>query len=149
MKCYSTCKAVTGLAQTTKVHFLKTLSLAIVFVVTAVGSNFAFARDMRPSGVEWRCVQQHDEAFNVLCFPKPTGFGSAALEAPAPIVKASLPGKVEMRPVAERGLEDVFAEDAWSVPLHSPPRDMVMVNQLLQSMLCNTAPNCSVSYRRN
>jgi len=149
MNCYSPSRSVSNRAQKTEVHFLKLLSSAIVLVVTSLGSSYASAQNMTQLGVEWQCVQQRDESFNVLCFPKPTGFGRVALEAPGEFVKTSRPGSRDMRSVAERGLDEVYSSDAWSVPLHSPPRDMVMVRQLLQAVLCNTAPSCSVNYRSN
>jgi hypothetical protein len=150
MNCGTTSRSAPELARNkTNARLLRKLRPAILLVVTAISSNFSSAGEIAPLGVEWRCVQQYDEFFHVQCAPKPTGFGSAALEASDDIVKASLPGAGELRPVAERGLAEVFSADAWSVPLYSRPRDMVMVNQLLQSVLCNTAPRCSVSYRSN
>jgi len=148
MNCGTTSRSASELAQEkTNARLLRKLWPAIALVVSAISSSFAAAGEISPLGVEWRCVQQFDEYFHVVCAPRPSGFGSVAPEASDDIFKASRPGAREMRPVAERGLAEVFAADAWSVPLYSRPRDMLKVNQLLQSVLCNNAPRCSVSYR--
>jgi hypothetical protein len=150
MNCGTTSRSASELARNkTNARLLRKLWPAILLVVTAISGNFAAAGEISPLGVEWRCVQQFDEYFQVMCAPRPTGFGSVALEASDDIIKTSPPAARDMRPVAERGLAEVFAADAWSVPLYSRPRDMLKVNQLLHSVLCNNAPRCSVSYRGN
>jgi len=133
----------------TRGHILKTLSTVVVLVVSATGTPIASAQNLTPSGVQWQCVQQTDEYFNVLCQPKPIGEGSVVPDSSSGIVQGSLPVNNDLRPVAERGLAEVFSAKAWSVPLYSQPTDQGKVSQLLQSVLCDTAPYCSVTYRSN
>jgi hypothetical protein len=125
------------------------LAPAIVLVVAAVGSDVASAQSMTPSGVEWQCVQQNDEFFHVLCMPKPTGDGGVVPSEPGGIISVSRPGRGDMRAVGERGLAEVFSAKAWRVPLYVQPSDELKVSRLLQSVLCDTAPYCSVRYRIN
>jgi hypothetical protein len=51
-----------------------------------------------------------------------------------------------MRPVAARGMPEVFSTKAWRIPLYSQPANPVAVSQLLESVLCGGAPRCTVSY---
>lgn len=132
----------------TKVQFLKLVSLVIVVVVTVIGSNVVSAQDVSPLGVEWQCVQQYDEYYHILCIPRPTG-DSVAPKTRGDIVKASLPGGGNLRADAERGLTEVLSAEARSVPMFAQPKDKVMVGLLLETVLCDSAPRCSVSYRGN
>ena len=131
----------------TEIHFLRNLSAAIVLIVTATGSNLASAQDVPPLGVEWQCFQQYDESFNIECIPEPAVPGGVAPEAPGGIVEASLLRAGGMRPAARSHFTEAFFTTDQKVPLYSAPRDKVMVNYLLQTMLCDTAPRCSVKYR--
>ena len=142
-------RSASRLVQCTRVHVLKNLAPAIVFVVAAVGSGVASAQSMTPPGVQWQCVQQTDELFHVQCIPKSTGDGGTAPERPGGIVSVSRPGRGDMRPVAERGLSEVFSAKTWRVPLYVQPSDELKVSRLLLSVLCDTAPYCSVRYRSN
>ena len=134
-------------ARATGVRILKKMSPFILLALTAIASNIASAQDARPLGVEWKCVQQNDELFHVLCIPKPTG--NVAPEELGAIVKASLPERGDMQPVAKRGLAQMLTAEPLSVPLYSRPSDKVMVGYLLQTVLCDAVPNCSVNYRSN
>jgi hypothetical protein len=137
---------------------LKKLSAAIALAVSAMGTSLASAENTTPSGVDWQCVQKNDDFFQVLCVPKPT-FGHAAAPEAAPIDSAEAPAFVkttapftggrDMRSVTERGLPEVFSATAWSIPLYSRPSDAAFVTRLLDAVLCETAPHCSVSYLSN
>jgi hypothetical protein len=147
MNCYSKNRSTSAPVQMTKVQFLRKLLPAIVFVATASASNFAAAHDISPLGVEWQCIQQYDESFNVLCIPEPAIPGDVAPEAPGGRIETSLLRAGDLRPAARRGLTKEFFETDQSVPLHVPPRDKAKVNYLLQMVLCDSAPRCSVNYR--
>lgn len=115
------------------------------FAAVVVAALSAGAR-AESAALSWRCVQEFDEHFHMLCIPHrgeaDAGSHSGAAEAPAATSRAGL----DMRPVAQRGDAEVFSADAWRVPLHSKPSDRALVNELLQSVLCGTRPACSVRY---
>jgi hypothetical protein len=141
MNCYSNSKPGSHLVRMSAVDVLKKVSLALFLVLSAANGNPALAQDGAPLGVQWRCVQQYDEVFNILCIPAPAGDGS--------FVPASLRGGDGMPPAPERGVAEEFLTRAQSVPLYARPSDKDMVGILLQSVLCDTAPRCTVSYRIN
>ena len=146
---YSKSRTASELLQMSKVLFFGKLSPAIILVAIAFASNFALAQNLTLLGVEWQCLQQYDEKFHVLCVPEQTGVGSVAPEALGGMVKTSLSRGGHMRPLAGTDLRDEFFSTDQKVPLFAPPRDRVMIRDLLQQVLCDQAPRCSVIYRGN
>ncbi len=132
-----------------RAKILGKLSTATVLAVVAIGNQSASAQELTPAGVQWQCVQQNDASFNVLCLPRQIGDASVTSAKSSGLVPGSLPVHSDLRPVAERGLEEVFSAKAWTVPLYSEPTDQGKVSHLLQSVLCDAAPYCSVKYRSN
>lgn len=104
----------------------------------------AAAQDVAAApALAWRCVQQTDAAFHVLCVPRMQVGASPHLDA----TPAMRPGvNVNMLPVAQRGDAEVMSADAWRIPLHVQPRDPQLVAQLLKSVLCGTRAACDVQY---
>lgn len=147
MRGYSNSRTISKPLQMTVGDFLMKVSPALIFVAIALASNFAWAEDRSPLGVEWRCMQQYDENFHVLCIPEQSGAGSVAAEATGGIVKASLARGGNMRAVAGTDLTDAFFTTDHRVPLYAPPRDKRMIGELLQMVLCDKAPRCTVIYR--
>jgi hypothetical protein len=99
------------------------------------------------SPISWHCVQEHDEAFNVLCAPRMAASDTDAAPVPVPTWTAAAGATAaDMRPVAQRGDAEVFSASAWRVPLHSEPTDPTLVETLLKSVLCGVHPACSVAY---
>ena len=101
-------------------------------------------------GVDWRCAQEYDEDFNVVCVPIPVRDTAAARSAqgaaPAASAAATFRGR-DLRPVAARGMDAVFAADEWRVPLFHLSADRASLVRLLQAVLCDAAPDCTVDYR--
>lgn len=102
-----------------------------------------------PELLSWRCSQQADPAYHVLCVPELAGAapgsvlersGDIAIE---PRARSNGP---ELRPVAERGAAEVMSAEAWRVPLHAPPTDSARVSQLMHLVLCGERLLCSVKY---
>ena len=101
-------------------------------------------------GVLWKCLQQEDAEYHVVCVPLP-------VEAPAPrrmpdkaAAAASAvtdPHSSVLSGVAERGLDEVFSAESWTIPLYARPSNPAAVMHLLDSALCASAPGCSVTYR--
>jgi hypothetical protein len=127
----------------------KKLSSAFVLIATIVVPNIASARDTGPSGVEWQCVQQYDSDFNVRCITSPNSDESFAQRELGGVVKTSLPARGDLRTAAEVEFPELVFAESWSVPLYTPPRDEGRVQALLQTLLCNAAARCAVSYRSN
>ena len=121
------------------------MPLAIAFALPASADNLAATQ---ASPLAWRCVQESDAQFHVLCIPQGAGVarfqGDDSENSPdgAPSHRMS----AEMRPVAQRGDAEVFSTEAWRVPLHSRPTDSTFVTMLLESVLCGKRAQCSVDY---
>ena len=98
----------------------------------------ASAADVEPT-LSWRCVQQFDDSFHVRCVPSSSP-GAGTLDE----VRANLP--LERLPVAERGRAEIHSTEAWLVPLHVPPSDSGLVEELLRSVLCGKHSACKVDY---
>ena len=122
----------------------------VVLVALQVGSQPTAARAGEvPELLSWRCSQQTDPAFHVLCVPELVGAAPASMlersgdVAIEPRARSDGP---ELRPVAERGTAEVMSAEAWRVPLHAPPTDSARVSQLMRLVLCGERPLCSVKY---
>jgi len=100
------------------------------------------------SGIAWRCTQEFDSYYSVQCIPNQTAAGDAPLRPPAE-ARASAPhgfGAHDMRPVAARGDAEVFSTRAWRIPLYTRPGDAQAVSRLLEAVLCDNVPQCTVHY---
>jgi len=116
------------------------------WAASACASDALALRGVSP--MIWRCAQEFDDAFHVLCVPHALGGDRRTTDAEAesrPAVAAGVSAN-DMRPVAQRGDAEAYSADAWRVPLHSRPTDPNFVEQLLASVLCGTHPACSVVY---
>ncbi len=99
------------------------------------------------SGIAWRCTQKFDSYYSVQCIPTQTGSGDAPPRPlAAPRGGASGFGAHDMRPVAARGTAEVFSTKAWRIPLYTRPGDTSAVSQLLEAVLCDNVPQCTVQY---
>jgi len=131
-------------------------------VIAGAGIVVACCAQAAPSQafLEWKCVQQRDAQFNVLCLANPRTPDPAAA---APLAGAdsdrddgtaqnapSRPPLMErahdMRPVATRDETELQAVRAWHVPLYKLPSNPGAVRQLLESVLCGSAARCAVTY---
>jgi hypothetical protein len=98
------------------------------------------------AAIAWRCVQEFDESFHVLCLPVQVSTAHTALTSGA---EGAQQVPLNRLPVAQRGDTEVFSTKAWRVPLHSRPKDASMVVELLKSVLCGKHPDCKVEYGRS
>jgi hypothetical protein len=128
----------------------------ILIAALALDSAAVPAQEAAPTGVAWKCLQQNDADFHVVCVPLPVhGVVAEKARGEAPSSPADSGGAaaaaalegLDLRAVTERGLDEVFSADAWTMPLYTRPTNPAAVVQLLNSVLCSSAPGCSVSYR--
>jgi hypothetical protein len=138
-----------GLNKLPRTRHLKKLSSAFVLMATMVGASIVSAGETGPSGVEWQCVQQYDSEFNIRCVTSTGRDESMGLRESGGAVKSSLKAGGDLRTAAEVEFPEVVFAETWSVPLYTPPRDEDRVLVLLQTLLCNRAARCAVSYRSN
>ncbi len=129
------------------------LAVTITVCLLAAGRVGAEPVDENGIRVEWLCVQEFSERYEVRCLAQAT-----RTRAPmAPLDRHSVPendpggrawdsGPAHSVPVAMRAPDEIFAEGAWKVPLFVRPSDPTAVNDLLQSVLCGERENCSVRY---
>jgi len=127
-----------------------------VFLGAALAAAGAFgpvaaAADLgdRPVAIEWQCQQQYDESYHVRCnahSAQPAATAPSAVRVSTEVPAASTLQRVDMRAVALRGAHEIFSPQGWSVPLYTRPTDAQGVTQLLTSVLCDTAPRCTVTY---
>lgn len=137
------------------------LSVVIVGCCTVETAANAGADTDRNAILNWSCLQQHDESFNVRCTPRLEGTSPgtfsrrwAALfwediigQPPAARYAAGISSRRrDFRPVAMRYSDEIFSGAAWYVPLHSRPTDAANVIRALQSALCGTMRYCRVTY---
>lgn len=108
----------------------------------AIVVAMASAAAAQPS-LTWHCVQESDEYAHVRCAPHAE---PAAREASAAPLLPRRAGSADLRPVAHRGTETIFAHEVWRVPLFSQPTDVEHVQLLLKSVLCGRHPACAVLY---
>ena len=115
------------------------------------------------AGIQWRCVQEQDEDFHIVCIPRPLrlnegelpdpGLGADAAGSAAdselerPVGGVAAPHGRDLRPVALRGTKEVFSTSAWRLPLFRRPTNLLAVTRLLESVLCGGIPRCTVSYQ--
>lgn len=149
MNCYSKRRSCSNLNQLPRARSLNKLSSVLILIATIVGANIASARDTAPSGIEWQCVQQYDSDFNIRCVTNPASDESFAQRELGGVVKTSLPVGGDLRTAAEVEFPEVVFAESWSVPLYTQPRDEGRVLALLQTLLCDSAARCAVSYRSN
>ncbi|MBE0627796.1 MAG: hypothetical protein IH606_23640 [Burkholderiales bacterium] len=135
--------------QLNRARSYKKLSSVLVLIAAIVVPNIASARDAGPSGIEWQCVQQYDPEFNIRCITSAGSDERFAQRERGGYVKSSLPVGGDLRTAAEVQFPEVVFAETWSVPLYTPPRDAGRVLALLQTLLCDTAARCAVSYRSN
>lgn len=101
-----------------------------------------------PVSLDWRCVQEFDEHYHVLCRPQAEIAAESAADALARRAATTAPPSraPDPRPVAQRGEAEVFSAEAWRVPLHAPPSDSAHVVELLDSVLCGRRARCTIHY---
>jgi hypothetical protein len=121
----------------------------LVPLILALTPVIAHAEETGAQGaaIAWRCVQEFDESFNVLC--SPAHVGNARPEMTPMADEGAQRYPLDRLPVAQRGDAEVFSTKAWRVPLHSRPNDTSMVEELLKSVLCGKRPECNVEYGRS
>lgn len=137
--------------------------IALVALSLTTGGE-CHAQDTIPwFGIEWRCMQQHDERYEVACIPRPV--------RPADLDEAAFAARFrdailrdrgdngtrggavpvftgrDMRPVTARGMAAVFSGEAWLVPLFVRPANPAAVTRLLEAVLCDPTVRCTVTYR--
>jgi hypothetical protein len=132
-------------------------------VVSVFAANVVFAADQAgTAGIDWKCVQEQDEYFHVLCVPRPArpeqprapeavtpgadGGSSALEERPSNGETGTAKFGRDMRPVAARGAAEVFSARAWRLPLYARSRAPDAVKRLLETVLCGDVQRCSVTY---
>lgn len=124
--------------------------MAPVFALAALlaMAPLASAAETNSTALAWHCTQQFDRDFNIECIPKSAGATAAIddLTAPASPSRNAGPAGHDMRPVAARGNAEVFSTRAWRVPLYSRPANAQAVSRLLESVLCDRLPDCTVHY---
>jgi hypothetical protein len=124
----------------------------LVPILLALTSGVAYAADTASEGdaegaaIAWRCVQEFDASFHVLCIPAQVGTAHTAMTSE---MAGARQYPLDRLPVAQRGDAEVFSTKAWRVPLHSKPNDASMVVELLKSVLCGKHPECKVEYGRS
>lgn len=126
---------------------------ASLFAIPAAGA----LDDAVSTGIVWTCSQERDAYFHVSCVPQRSRPDNAAatetMREPAPSRGDAAPRESvpafrghDMRPVTTRGDAEVFSTRAWRIPLYSQPANPAAIAGLLESVLCGTASQCSVSY---
>ena len=136
----------------------QTLAGVMLGATCVMGSLVAGAQGLDAiPGIQWRCVQEQDEDFHILCVPQPLrrnegapSPGAGAGNAPVPDLSSRgaepLPQGRDLRPLALRGAEEVFSTPAWRLPLYKRPSNPLEVGRLLEAVLCGGVPRCTVSY---
>jgi hypothetical protein len=137
----------------------KILSWAAMVAASIYGAPAEAAPDDAViNGIAWTCSQEHDRYFHVQCVPQPRRAGTAgptgetagnsdqppndgAAREPAPAFRGH-----DMRPVAARGMPEVFSTKAWRIPLYSQPGNPAAIVNLLESVLCGGTAQCTVTY---
>ncbi len=129
---------------------------AVVVAGVAAASTFASGVDTTDTGrsIEWYCVQEFDEKYEVRCIAEETQIRNAMNRSDQrpPANNNSDDGRTDGVipafgiPVAMRTEREIFAEGAWKVPLYAQPSNPSAVTQLLQSVLCGARQQCSVRY---
>ncbi|MCP5152102.1 MAG: hypothetical protein H6982_15205 [Chromatiales bacterium] len=120
--------------------------IGAAWLVAWVAALPSSAGEVPRVGVEWVCSQEHDERHEVACLAEPVPLPAATRTGGLPEAEARGPGP-DMRPVALRGVEQIFLPTPWRVPLFAPPSDERAVEALLDQILCGGAPACSVRLR--
>jgi len=117
----------------------------------ALGATAIAGAQQPAAGVlTWDCVQTADRAFHARCSPLVGAGPQPAVlraDADAAALPPPLPGRPDMRPVAQRGPEAVADAEPWLVPLHAAPTDRAFAIAMLESVLCGKHPACRVDYR--
>jgi hypothetical protein len=142
---------------------MKTIATAMIYASCAIGAGTAGAQASEAApGIQWRCMQEQDEDFNILCVPRRLGKDdSVTTPSPGAGVESSggmpipdtrigsaeaLPSGRDLRPLALRGTQEVFSASAWRLPLYRRPTNPLAVTRLLDTVLCGGVARCTVTY---
>jgi hypothetical protein len=144
----------------------KTLNWLMLGAMAALGMSVAGAQALNETaGMQWRCLQEEDQDFHILCVPRPIVQDGAGT-APAPDAGSGVDGTAsasssdsnrvdaipppsdgpDLRPLALRGAKEVFSARAWRLPLYGKPSNPQEVVKLLEVVLCGGVPRCTVVY---
>lgn len=130
---------------------VRSLPQRLLLIACLAFAGTTTAAEPTLNSLEWQCTQQFDAYFNVECVPQSVNavpMGDS--QAPAlPPQRNSSPAGHDMRPVAARGNAEVFSTRAWRIPLFTRPANETTVARLLESVLCENVPACTVHYASN